>query len=74
MKRILQTSVAGIIVLLTSAVSAAAYIDPITGSIIIQAIIGGFAAVAVSIRSVREKIMGLFRAKKVAEKGEFESE
>jgi hypothetical protein len=34
-----------------------AYIDPVTGSFLLQAIIGGFAAALVAIRRVREKIL-----------------
>jgi hypothetical protein len=43
-----------------SAIPALAYIDPITGSFILQALIGGFAAAAVAIKRVRVKILGLF--------------
>ncbi len=42
---------------------ALAYIDPVTGSIVVQTIIGGLAAVAVAMRSVRERMLGLFRSK-----------
>ena len=42
-----------------STAPAMAYIDPITGSIILQALIGGFAAAAVGIRRVRERILGM---------------
>lgn len=41
-----------------------AYIDPVTGSFILQAIIGGFAAAAVAIRRVRERILGLLGLRK----------
>ena len=74
MKRMFEANLSAMIVLLASSVSAAAYIDPITGSIIIQTIIGGIAALAVTIRSVREKILGLFRSKKDEKKGQVESE
>ena len=53
----------GAILIASSAGPALAYIDPVTGSIIIQTIVGGLAAVAVAIRSVRLKIIGLFRSK-----------
>jgi hypothetical protein len=39
---------------------ALAYIDPVTGSFLLQAVIGGFAAALVAIRRVREKILGFF--------------
>jgi hypothetical protein len=41
-----------------------AYIDPVTGSVLIQGLIGGAAAILASIRSVREKVLGLFTRKK----------
>ncbi|MXU66437.1 hypothetical protein [Oceanomicrobium pacificus] len=40
-----------------------AYIDPVTGSILFQAIAGGFAAALVAIKSFREKVFGFFRKK-----------
>ncbi len=53
----------GTILLISSAMPALAYIDPVTGSIVVQTIIGGLAAVAVAMRSVRERMLGLFRSK-----------
>lgn len=53
-----------IVLFISSATPALAYIDPVTGSILIQTIIGGFAALAVGIRSVREKIISVFISKK----------
>lgn len=46
-----------------------AYIDPITGSVILQALIGGFAAVSLAVRNVREKIFAVlgFKSKAVEE-------
>ena len=41
------------------ATPAYAYLDPITGSFLVQALIGGFAAALVAIRRVREKILSL---------------
>jgi hypothetical protein len=41
-----------------------AYIDPITGSFIFQALIGGVAAAMVAIKRVRVKILSLFGIKK----------
>lgn len=40
--------------------SAFAYIDPVTGSFLIQGLIGGAAAVLAGFRSVRVKVMALF--------------
>lgn len=48
----------GMIYVVVFAMPAHAYIDPVTGSFLLQAIIGGFAAALVAIRRVREKILG----------------
>ncbi|WP_299848739.1 hypothetical protein [uncultured Roseovarius sp.] len=64
MKQVAISSLSGAILFAASAAPALAYIDPITGSIIIQTIVGGLAAGAVAIRSVREKIMAPFKSKK----------
>jgi hypothetical protein len=37
-----------------------AYLDPVTGSIIIQAVLGVAAAVMAGVRSIRERIIGIF--------------
>lgn len=50
----------GLIYVFIFASPAHAYIDPVTGSFLIQAIIGGFAAALVAIRRVREKVLGFF--------------
>lgn len=42
---------------------ALAYIDPVTTSIVLQAVLGGFAAFLVAVRRVREKVFGIFRRK-----------
>ena len=63
MKNASIIAAAGAILITSSTGPALAYIDPVTGSIIIQTIVGGLAAVAVAIRSVRLKIIGLFRSK-----------
>lgn len=63
MKNAITLSATGAILLFSSAMPAFAYIDPITGSIVIQTIVGGLAAVAVAMRSVREKILGVFKSK-----------
>ena len=41
------------------AAPAYAYLDPITGSFVVQAIIGGLASAMIAIRRVREKILSL---------------
>jgi hypothetical protein len=51
--------------LFASTQSAFAYIDPVTASIVLQAVVGAFAGVMVAFRRVREKIFGLFRRKPV---------
>jgi len=43
---------------------ALAYIDPVTGSIIIQALIGGAAAALVALRAFRGRIASWFSSKK----------
>ena len=63
MKKAALLGTTGTILFASSAMPALAYIDPVTGSIIVQTIVGGLAAVAVAMRSVREKIFGLFRSK-----------
>lgn len=40
-----------------------AYLDPVTGSVLIQGLIGGAAAILASIRSVRVKIASFFMRK-----------
>ena len=40
-----------------------AYIDPVTGSVIIQSIVAAVAVVLVAMRRLRERIAGLFRKK-----------
>ena len=53
-----------------------AYLDPVTGSFLLQGIIAGFAASMVFFRSLREKILSFFspsyRAKKEAAEREAE--
>jgi len=40
-----------------------AYIDPVTGSVIVQSIIGAFAVAVVALRGLRDRIINLFRKK-----------
>ena len=63
MKRAVTAGATGAIILSFSAMPALAYIDPVTGSIIVQTVVGGLATAAVALRSVREKIFGLFKSK-----------
>lgn len=51
------------VLLTASSGCALAYIDPVTGSVIVQTIIGGAAAAMVAIRSVRERIIAFFTRK-----------
>ena len=39
---------------------AAAYLDPVTGSFLIQGVIASVVAVLAAIRTVRERVLGLF--------------
>lgn len=57
----------GLIYAMGFASPALAYIDPVTGSFLLQALIGGFAAAMVAIRRVREKIMGLLGLRKAVD-------
>lgn len=47
--------------LATLAVPAHAYIDPVTGSFLIQGLVAGVMAVMGGVRSIRQRIIGLFR-------------
>jgi hypothetical protein len=62
MKPILTLSIVYVFVMSTPAM---AYIDPVTGSFLLQAIIGGFATALVAIRRVREKILSFLGIRKV---------
>lgn len=48
------------VIYLVAAAPAYAYIDPVSASFILQAIVGGFAAAMVAIKRVRVKILSLF--------------
>lgn len=52
------------IYVVVSTTPALAYIDPVTGSFLLQAIIGGFATALVAIRRVREKLLGFLGFRK----------
>jgi hypothetical protein len=51
---VLAVALAGI------AMPAYAYLDPVTGTFLIQGLIAGIAACVASIRSIRERIVGFF--------------
>ncbi len=61
MKPILTLSIVYVFVMSAPAM---AYIDPVTGSFLLQAIIGGFATALVAIRRVREKLLTLLGIRK----------
>lgn len=46
---------------IVSAGPAHAYIDPVTTSVVLQALVGGVAASLVAIRGVRDRLLGFFR-------------
>ncbi|MEL6504778.1 MAG: hypothetical protein AAFO61_11155 [Pseudomonadota bacterium] len=64
-----RTVLVAAVLTVTFTTPAFAYIDPITGSVILQALIGGFAAVSLAVRNVREKIFAVlgFKSKAVEE-------
>ena len=41
--------------------NAMAYLDPVTGSFLIQGLVGGIAAVMVAFKNVRQKCLDFFR-------------
>jgi len=43
------------------AVPAYAYIDPVAGSFLVQGLVAGVMAVMAGVRSIRQRILGLFR-------------
>ncbi len=53
-----------ILLLFAASQSAFAYIDPVTGSFLLQGAIGAIAAILASFRSVRVKIADFFTSKK----------
>ena len=57
----------GAIFLLATVTPALAYIDPVTTSIVLQAVIGGFAAFLVAFRRFRDRVFGIFRSKPAVE-------
>jgi hypothetical protein len=53
----------GSLLVMASSMPALAYIDPVSSSILLQALIGGIATALVAVRRVRNRIIGLFRGK-----------
>jgi len=53
----------GLLLIVTSS-QAHAYIDPVTGSFVIQAIVGGIAAAMVAIKRVRMKLLSFLGVSK----------
>ena len=41
-----------------------AYIDPVTGSFLVQGLVAGVMAVMGGVRSIRQRILGLFRRRR----------
>lgn len=41
-----------------------AYLDPVTGSFVIQGLIAGVMAVVAGVRSLRERFLGLFKRRR----------
>jgi len=46
------------------ATPAYAYIDPVTGSFVVQGIVAGILALSAGVRSIRERIVALFRRRR----------
>jgi hypothetical protein len=60
-----QRSCSGQVMLLvfgaTLASNAYAYIDPVTGSFLVQGLVAGVMALMAGVRSIRRRVLGLFR-------------
>jgi len=52
-----------LVIMFAGSAPAHAYIDPVTGSIILQAVVGGVAALLVAVRRFRDRVIGLFKRK-----------
>ena len=63
--RVFQTQLiaAAMIILMLMPVSALAYLDPTTGSMLISAIVGLFASLALAIKTYWYRIKGFFKSK-----------
>jgi hypothetical protein len=53
-----------VLLAMTLASPAYAYIDPVTGSFLIQGLVAGVMAVMGGVRSIRQRIIGLFRRRR----------
>lgn len=58
------------IVLILAAAPAQAYLDPGTGSMLLQVILGGVAAVGVAIKMFWHRIVGVFRPRSKIDSGD----
>jgi hypothetical protein len=63
MKKILNLLGGAALLLVLFTQTAYAYLDPVTGSFIVQGIVGGIAAIMVGFRSFREKVINFFKGK-----------
>lgn len=63
MKKTIQLFSSAFCILLIVTQPAYAYLDPVTGSFIVQGIVGGIAAIMVGFRSFREKVINFFKGK-----------
>jgi len=63
------TFMVSLILFVASSTHASAYIDPVSASIVLQAVVGGFAAFLVAVRRVRERIFGMIFRRKPSETG-----
>jgi hypothetical protein len=65
-----RTALAGVaVLLLVSPPPAFAYLDPSTGSMVVSAIVGIFASIALAVKTYWYKIKGLFKRDRKAEPG-----
>ena len=58
-----------LLTLLAFSPAAFAYLDPSTGSMVVSAIVGIFASIALAVKTYWYKIKGLFRRDRKAERG-----
>ena len=63
-----KSAILGIFLIIVGAGPAYAYLDPGTGSMIVQAVIGAFAAVGVTLGIFRKKIASFFHQFKKSDK------
>jgi hypothetical protein len=63
-RRIHSGRLVALVFALTLASPAYAYIDPVTGSFVIQGLVAAVMAVMGGVRSIRQRIIGLFRRRR----------